>query len=176
MSSVHRRKIRIPLSAIRLIRRRDRCRGSQFGTGFSWRDGHLQDLTELSFGEMVSKARCSREYGGTDDLGRNRRRQERSSPRGGSRSNLGCLDQEDLQDGCEGPNSLSQDFQFDQIRPSRYCSMVEMPIQNQSHSGSFATEPRPSEEKLRPTTQRCAAHLTKLGRCSMMPSLSRSNL
>src|SRR6266702_1605446 len=82
---------------------------------FRKRQISLRDLTEFPFGEMVFKPCFSQDYGGTDDLGRNCRRQERSSPRGRNRSNLGCLDQEDLSDGRKGADPLPQNFQFDQI-------------------------------------------------------------
>jgi hypothetical protein len=61
--------------------------------------------------------------------------------------NLERLNQEDLQDGRKGPNSRSQGFQFDQIRPTRNCGVAEKPVQDESHSINFATEPHLSDEK-----------------------------
>jgi hypothetical protein len=74
-----------------------------------------QNLTEIPFGVTFTKSHFSWDYGGTDALSRNSRRQERSSPRGGRRSNPGRVDQEDLQDGSKEPDPFPQDLQFDSI-------------------------------------------------------------
>jgi len=72
------------------------------------------NLTEIPFDVIFIKP-ISFGAGGNYALSRNRRRQERSSPRGGGRSNPGRVDQENLQDGFKGPNPFPQDFQFDPL-------------------------------------------------------------
>lgn len=43
--------------------------------------------------------------------------------------------------------------QLDPIRPARYCSMAEKPIQHLSHSGNFTAKPCLSEERKSLTNQ-----------------------
>jgi hypothetical protein len=74
-----------------------------------------QNLTEIPFDVIFTKPHFAWGCGGTYALSRNRRRQKRSSPRGGGRSNPGRVDQEDLQNGGKRPDPFTQDIQFNPV-------------------------------------------------------------